>query len=197
MGAGKYVPKVFAAVAPSAETLAQQAIHRLHLQTALPVAQPLPDWSLPLPDILLLAAGAAALLALLYYLMGLRRGGRAGEADLPSGAAEAAARHAQHLARAEQYAQQGAYVEAMHELLLEGLQALRDRAGSQLADSLTSREILRLGLLPEQARAALRAMIQRVEWTWFGQHDATLADYQACRDNFGALHQALRATAAA
>lgn len=68
------------------------------------------------------------------------------------------------------------------------------RAGSRLTDSLTSREILRLDLLPEQARAALGAIILRMEWTWFGQHAATLAGYSCCRDNFEALHAALRQT---
>lgn len=181
---------------PPAEQLAQDAIDRLHLQTTLPQVQPPLGWSIPIPDAVLLVVGAVALLALLYALKDLRWRSGAGPDALPTTTADAAARQAHHLARAEQYAQRGAFAEAMHELLLEGLDALRDRAGSQLADSLTSREILRLDLLPEQARAALRAMILQVEWSWFGQHEATLADYRACRDSFDALHAVLHRAAA-
>ena len=177
----------------SAQQLARQAIERLHLQAMLPQVQPSHDWTIPLPDAVLLIIGAAALLVVLYALKDLRwRGGAGPDALAATTAEQAAARHAHHLARAEQFAAQGALVDAMHELLLEGLFSLRDRAGSQLADSLTSREILRLDVLPEEARAALRTMIARVEWTWFGQHEATLTDYRACRDSFDALHAALR-----
>lgn len=98
---------------------------------------------------------------------------------------------------ADHFARQGLFVEAMHELLLEGFREIRERGGKRLADSQTSREILRATSLPEQAQAALRAIILKVEWTYFGEHAATAADYHACRDSFTTLHEALRQTATA
>jgi hypothetical protein len=128
---------------------------------------------------------------LLYCLTKLRWRGRA-DVDAGTGPHPAdVADETTHLARAERFAQQGSFVEAMHELLLEGFREIRERANERLADSLTSREILRTTVLPEPGRAALRAIVTRVEWTYFGEHAATLADYRACRDSFDILQSAL------
>ena len=45
----------------------------------------------------------------------------------------------------------------------------------QFADSLTSREILRSTRLSDAGRASLRDIVNRVEWTYFGEHPAALA----------------------
>ncbi len=87
----------------------------------------------------------------------------------------------------------GRYVEAMHVLLLQALADMRRRLDEQFADSLTSREILRHTRLSAAGQAALRDIVERVEWTYFGQRPAAEADYQACRASFGTLAQALRA----
>jgi hypothetical protein len=186
-----------AAPAPPAEDLAIATIRSLGLQVDLPREQQLPDFSLNLPDVVLWVLVVVALAALLYWLKDQRWLAGSGR-DAPAAQhADPAARQGSRLARAEYFAQQGAFVDAMHELLLEGFREIRERAQERLADSLTSREILRATPLPEPGRAALRAIIMRVEWTYFGEHAATLADYRACRESFDALHAALGQAASA
>lgn len=90
----------------TAEQLARESVQRLHLQASRPVTPSPPDWTLSLPDAVLLVIGMLASAALVWYLTDLRwRGGTA--PDDPPADVEAAARQAWHLARAEQYAQQG------------------------------------------------------------------------------------------
>jgi hypothetical protein len=97
---------------------------------------------------------------------------------------------------ADELAQQGRFVDAMHVLLLQGLADIRRHLDEQFADSLTSREILRSTKLSDQGRVSLRDIISRVEWTYFGEHPAGSSDYAACRDSFNALARALHGTAA-
>lgn len=183
------------AMAATPAQLAADAIRRLHLQTNLPQGFQLPNWSIDIPDIVVWTIVALAVVLLLYYLKDLHWWSAA-DADLAEElAAQSAAGRDDHRLRAEQFAQQGAFVEAMHELLLAGLRNMRQRAGTQLAASLTSREILRLDLLPEAGRDALRAIVMRVEWTYFGQHAATRADFEECRASLDLLHDALRQAA--
>jgi hypothetical protein len=40
-------------------------------------------------------------------------------------------------------------------------------------------------------------VVNRVEWTYFGEHPAAREDYLACRSSFSALAQALAGSAAA
>ena len=49
--------------------------------------------------------------------------------------------------------------------------------------------------LSEAGRSSLRDIVNRVEWTYFGEHPAALADYVACRASFNALAQALHGNA--
>ena len=99
------------------------------------------------------------------------------------------------LGAADELAAEGRFVEAMHVLLLQGLADIRARLDEQFADSLTSREILRSTKLSEAGRSSLRDIVNRVEWTYFGEHPAALADYVACRTSFNALAQALHGNA--
>jgi hypothetical protein len=101
------------------------------------------------------------------------------------------------LGAADEFAAQGRFVEAMHVLLLQGLAAIRAGLDEEFADSLTSREILRRARLSDPGRASLRDIVNRVEWTYFGQYPAALADYQACRASFNTLTQALHGDAPA
>ncbi|HZC79118.1 MAG TPA: DUF4129 domain-containing protein, partial [Ktedonobacterales bacterium] len=97
----------------------------------------------------------------------------------------------------DELAAQGRFVEAMHVLLLQGLAAIRAGLDEEFADSLTSREILRRARLSDPGRASLRDIVNRVEWTYFGQYPAALADYEACRTSFNTLTQALHGGAPA
>jgi hypothetical protein len=97
-----------------------------------------------------------------------------------------------HLDRAESFARDGRFAEAIHELLLQALADIRALHGAALAPSLTSREILREASLAESARAALRLLIGRVEWTYFGLRAAESTDYHAGRADLDQLRRSLR-----
>ena len=165
---------------PGAQEAADRAIRELKLQTEIPgLPPPSAPWSISLPDGLawvLVALGVAFLIYLVKDYIPILRGRGAGEWGGPA---------------------DGRFVEAMHELLLEALGAIRTWLGDRLADSLTSREILYQAPLPEPGRGALREIIGRVEWTYFGEHPAQHADYLGCRENFDRLREALRSAPAA
>ncbi len=97
-----------------------------------------------------------------------------------------------HLDLAEAHARDGRYAEAMHELLLQALADIRGQPGASLGPSLTSREILHQARLADTPRGALRMLIGRVEYTYFGLRAAEGADYQASRADLDQLRQALR-----
>jgi len=94
---------------------------------------------------------------------------------------------------ADELAAQGRFVEAMHVLLLQGLDEMRTRLDLRFADSLTSREIVTRSNAPADAKTALREIIQWVERAYFGDHPADRSDYDACRRSFLALASALGA----
>ena len=196
----------YAQAAADAQTAAADAIRRLDLQTELPHGVE-PDidrffsWHLKLPpefSLVLWGAIICAALYLLYLFIAHARGDlfarwrvSAESAADPAGGGLRPAAPAQAMITADELARQGRFVEAMHTLLLQSLADMRQRLDEQFADSLTSREILRSSRLPDNGRASLREIIARVEWTYFGHHPAGPADYQACREKFGELSQAL------
>jgi len=187
---------------PGAQEAADRAIRELKLQTEIPgLPPPSAPWSISLPDGLawvLVALGVAFLIYLVKDYIPILRGRGAGEWGGPAdGDGQRDDYLPHHLAVAETLAADGRFVEAMHELLLEALGAIRTWLGDRLADSLTSREILYQAPLPEPGRGALREIIGRVEWTYFGEHPAQHADYLGCRENFDRLREALRSAPAA
>jgi hypothetical protein len=99
-----------------------------------------------------------------------------------AGSGEAAVR-----AAADELAAQGRFVEAMHVLLLQGLDEMRRRLDLRFADSLTSREIVSRANAPAGAKAALRDIIQWVEHAYFGDHPVDRNDYDACRRSYVTL----------
>jgi Domain of unknown function (DUF4129) len=134
-------------------------------------------------------AWTAGILVAGFFLMSLVEmfaGGRlataAGTADAGDSATTTCASR-DVLVTADQLAAAGCYTEAIHQLLTEVVAVLRRRLGSEIAESLTSREILRRLTLQPQEQNALRDMIVRVERTWFAQRDAQAEDYRVVREN--------------
>ena len=83
------------------------------------------------------------------------------------------------------------FAEAMHVLLLQSVSELRSRLDVTIAASLTSREILRgMGLTPDE-KAAFADIINRVEISYFGEHQPEAHEYLACRRSYEALAGAL------
>jgi len=181
------------------QRLAEQAIRRLDLQTGLPTPQePLFRLKLPtLPAEVLWLVIIVAVGILLYSFrdaiaqLAFGQGSHwlkdeAG-ADAPGQRAAMVV-----LEAADDLAARGQFVEAMHALLLQSLGEVRRRLDEQFADSLTSREIVQKARLSQTGRASLRDIVARVEWTYFGGRSATRTDYDACRQSFVALAQALQ-----
>jgi hypothetical protein len=186
-----------AAPAGSVEDMAAATIRDLGLQAQLPTYEPPHEFAIQLPEVILWAVVAIAVAVLLYYLKDLRWRSRLDAEHLAAARSGAEGDTEDHLRHAEHLAQQGLFVQAMHELLLQGLRDIRERAGERVADSLTSREILRKAPLPAQGMTSLRDIIMRVEWTYFGAHPATEVDYQACRKSFDTLYTVLHPAASA
>ena len=170
------------------------------LQTELPAREPEGPRlriSLQWIEIFIYVAVGCGVVVLFYYLRDLLPGSRLGRASEwdetseltgmgPARSDEAAQIEADELAR------QGRFVEAMHVLLLQGLNEMRKRLDLRFADSLTSREIVRQADVPSNARTALRDIIGWVERAYFGRYLANANDYSACRQSFTALGQALQ-----
>jgi hypothetical protein len=98
---------------------------------------------------------------------------------------------------ADELAGNGRFVEAMHLLLLQSLVEMRKRLDVKIADSLTSREILRMSCLSALASASLASIIGDVERTYFGRQSAVAEDYLTCRRHFDQLKLSLQNGAAA
>ena len=185
-----------------AQALAQQAIQRLDLQTDL-LRQPEPfqfDLNLPPETLwLIVIAGVGMLLYIFRDMIPMFRISRGADwtGDETGAAATGEPAAGMALGAADELAAQGRYVEAMHVLLLQALAEIRMRLNEQFADSLTSREILRSKQLSEDLRHPLRDVVDRVEWTYFGEHPAEQNDYLACRSSFAALARCLYGSAAA
>lgn len=101
------------------------------------------------------------------------------------------------LERAERLASEGWYDEALHVLLLSALDELRRRSGVEIADSLTSREILARIAIPVDAIAPLDALVSAVELSHFGERPCERADYDRGRVHFDEVRDALTVKAAA
>jgi hypothetical protein len=176
---------------------AEQVIRKLDLQTTLPREPERQRFTFRMPGEVLWLVVIVGLGVLIYafrdYIPIWRwgQGGAWNSEETTDGGGEARA-PAAVLGAADDLAAEGRFVEAMHVLLLQSLADIRAGLDEQFADSLTSREILRSSTkLSEAGRASLRDIINRVEWTYFGEHPAALPDYEACRASFNALIQAM------
>jgi hypothetical protein len=140
------------------------------------------------------AAGAGVLAYYIYEVLPAGAGRRQGwDQFADADSAEARGADAAARAAADELAAQGRFVEAMHVLLLQGLDEMRMRLDLRFADSLTSREIVGRATAPAGAKAALRDIIRWVEMAYFGDHPVDRNDYDACRRSYVALDGSLRA----
>lgn len=209
MGVGMLVAGARAAGASASQhggadpqALADQAIRRLGLQTEL-LRGPQPfGFTLALPPEVLWLVVTVGLCVLLYAFRDmipiLRVRARGAWADGEDQTIATNARAPDFaLGAADELAAAGRFVEAMHVLLLQALAEIRRRLDEQFADSMTSREILRSGMLSDDLRRPLREVVDRVEWSYFGEHPAGREDYVACRGSFSALALALHRAAPA
>jgi hypothetical protein len=180
------------------EKAAKDSIRSLDLQTELTppenVSRPI-RLAIPQEALYLTLALVAALLLYSFReeLTNLFRRAETGWEPPPPGAGEVTVgSETDALSAADRLSREGNFVEAMHVLLLHSLAEIRRQLGEQFADSLTSREILRVARLTAAARTALREIVAVVERTYFGAYPAEARDYAACRQNFATLQQALR-----
>ena len=177
--------------------LADQAIHKLDLQTELRREEKQEEpYQLTLPPETVWIAVIVGVIILLYAfrdMIPVLRAERSGTwAEDETAALQAGPRAPEVvLDAADELAAQGRFVEAMHVLLLQALADIRRRLREEFADSMTSREILRSRQVSDALRRPLRDVISRVEWTYFGGHAAVRDDYLACRTSFSALVEAL------
>ncbi|MDR1488040.1 MAG: hypothetical protein LBT62_08645 [Deltaproteobacteria bacterium] len=95
--------------------------------------------------------------------------------------------------QADELADDGLYIEAMHSLLLSTIEELKNQMNSSLPSSLTSREIVNnLGLSPGPAENMSR-IVEKVELCWFGNFIPKKEDYLQCRSLFDKFKAALTA----
>jgi hypothetical protein len=189
------------------ENAAKDSIRSLDLQTTLdapdtPDSKPMRVTPIRIPAAVLWLALILAVALLLYALreelMNLVRRRETGWEKPPVGTGEVAiGSETDALAAADRLSREGNFVEAMHVLLLHSLAEIRRQLGEKFADSLTSREIVRVAKLTAAARTALRDIVAAVERTYFGPYPAAAGDYVTCRQNFETLAQALRGGAPA
>jgi hypothetical protein len=93
---------------------------------------------------------------------------------------------------AEDMARAGDFAEAMHILLLRSVSELRRRVSAPIAESMTSREILKSVAISPEERAALSEIVAKVEISYFGAHRPEADEYAVCRRGFDALIELLR-----
>jgi hypothetical protein len=202
-GAPAPAPSSAQPAAPQIQRATSGLAGSLDLQTDLPVPSPSHEFQLnrDAVRVLLWIAVICGAAALAYYIRGILPAGglaRSSAWDAPSepsafGETQGAA---QAQATADDLARQGRFVEAIHVLLLQGLDEMRRRLDQRFADSLTSREIMRRAKVSSGARAALRDIVDWVERAYFGAHPAGAEDYAACRKSFVAFAEALKEGAA-
>ena len=118
---------------------------------------------------------------LVTFLVGRQRAGDSGPAP-PTGEEGAGARRVRDgsLVTAERLAAEGAFGEAVHELLLVAQSRLARRRPAPVRASLTSRELLPVLAPGPDQREALGELVRTVESSWFGGRSLTVSDWERC-----------------
>jgi hypothetical protein len=88
---------------------------------------------------------------------------------------------------ADLLASKGRYAEAVHALLLRGLDAFRKRDRNKVPAHLTSRELLPALPLNAAEDSSLRELIFMTELSWFGNVPLGEREYKSSRMSFGKL----------
>ena len=125
-----------------------------------------------------------------------RRGEVTEVGETPAAAAAGADWAATGLREAENLAGQGRHAEALHALLLAAQNELRRRGRVTIADSWTSREILRRVPIPDDAAAPLHDLVRAVELSFFGRRRCGPEDYAAGRALYESVRRVLGEAAA-
>jgi len=133
---------------------------------------------------LLLAVGAVLAGLALFRRLRARPAAFTPEPAVPAGEAAPRAERVPALDDAERLAAQGRWDEALHALLLQAIRAVSSRLPAPLPPSSTSRELLRLVPLSEEARQAFAGMVRAVELSLFGGAAVGAEVYQENRERF-------------
>lgn len=212
--AALFAPPARSAAAPPADSApvleareaAAAALRSGRLQTKLPADTQEEDrssrrgfLSFLSPDALRIMFWAAVIIIAVILLKNFRnnvwsasRSRRLTHADQENSAPAAAVRLEQAQAEADELAERGSFAEAMHVLLLRGVNELRRRLGTPIAASLTSREILRRLTSSPAEQSHFAGIVASVEISYFGPHQPEEEDYLRCRRDFEALVRILR-----
>lgn len=91
------------------------------------------------------------------------------------------------LAEADALAAAGRFDEAIHLILFRSIADLSRRRPGSVRPSLTSRDIARLGAMPQAPRDAFARIAAAVEHAVFAGRPVGAADFQACRRDFEAF----------
>jgi hypothetical protein len=93
--------------------------------------------------------------------------------------------------QADLLAGQGLYTAAMHKLLLNTIEEIKNQTKLTLPQSFTSREIVKNLGLDQPQTTILGQIVSKVELCWFGNHQPQKEDYLACRAIFQSFQSLL------
>lgn len=140
--------------------------------------------SWPVVKWVLIAAGVALLLVLLWHLLkpvlDLRPKGTQEEEEWAPEQSEAIAL----LEEADRLAAEGQFDEATHLLLQRSVEQISAARPDWVEPSSTARELASLRALPESARTAFATIAERVERSLFALHKLGQDDWQVARDAY-------------
>jgi hypothetical protein len=161
-----------------------------------PPRQPAPKWLTSLVEFLapilkyVFWVGVVAVVALILFflireLIRIRWKGRVkrpnATEDEADGWRPTAAQARLLLEEADRLAAQGLYAQAAHHLLLHSIQEVQDRRPRAIRPAFTSRDIGRMEILPQDARAAFAQIAAIVERSLFGGRPVDADGFAVCR----------------
>jgi hypothetical protein len=88
------------------------------------------------------------------------------------------------LEEADRLAAEGRFDEAIHVLLFRSIDDISGRRPGAVKPALTSRDIVRLAAMPDEARHAFARIAEAVERTFFGGRPAAKDDFARCRSDY-------------